>query len=251
MPATLESNLRETLASISACSTRAERPAGDVALVAVTKSVGARTAAELVRLGQRDLGENRLPSLVAKRAELEREGLDVRWHFIGHIQRNKARRVVQSSEVLHSVDSLRLIETLERVAAEEGRRIAVYLELKLAQDEEKHGLAAAELGQAVARAGAAEHLELVGLMTMAPRPEAGADPATSARPVFEELARLARELEEDPLLAKAFAGGRVQLSMGMSGDFDAAIAAGSDVVRVGSALFRGVTTDAPVGGGLA
>jgi pyridoxal phosphate enzyme (YggS family) len=249
--ATLDSNLRQTLAAISSCATRSGRAADDVSLVAVTKSVGARTAAELVRLGQRDLGENRLPSLLAKRAQLEREGLEVRWHFIGHIQRNKARRVVQSSEVLHSVDSLRLIDTLERVAAEEARRIGVYLEVKLAQDDQKQGLAPAELSAAVERAGAAEHLELVGLMTMAPQPAPGADPTRSARPTFEELSRLARELEKDTHLAKAFTDCRVQLSMGMSGDYPAAIAAGSDLVRVGTALFRGVETDAPETGGLA
>ena len=251
MPATLESNLRQTLASISAAAARNGRSGEGVSLVAVTKGVGPRTAAELARLGQRDLGENRLPSLVEKRAELEREGLAVRWHFIGHIQRNKARRVVQTSEVLHSVDSLRLIDTLERVAAEEGRRVGVYLEVKLAAEAEKHGLAPEELPQAVERAGAAAHLDLLGLMTMATRPEPGQETETTARPTFEELAHLARELEKEPALARRFVDERVQLSMGMSGDYEPAIAAGSDLVRIGTALFEGLVCDRPAAGGAA
>jgi pyridoxal phosphate enzyme (YggS family) len=249
VPPTLKSNLSETLATISAAAARHGRAAQDVSLVAVTKSVGAATAAELVRLGQLDLGENRLLSLLHKRAELERLGLAARWHFIGHIQGNKARRVVKNSEVLHSVDSLGLIETLERLAEQEQRVLRVYLEVKLAEDEHKHGLAPAELPAAVALAGAAHRLELLGLMTMAPQPAAGQDAEVRARPVFEKLARLARELEGDALLRRCFVGRRVRLSMGMSGDFEAAIAAGSDVVRIGSALFRGLATDAPTAGG--
>lgn len=246
MPATLESNLRATLDAIEAAARRAGRP-GSVELLAVTKSVGPRTAAELVRLGQRDLGENRLASLDAKREELARAGLEATWHFIGPIQRNKARKVVQSSEVLHAVDSLRLVDTLERVAAEEGRRVRVYLEVKLSPEESKHGLEPAELREAVRRAGAAEPLTLLGLMTMAPLPPEG-DEGRAAREVFERLAELARGLEAEPEHAACFEGGRVRLSMGMSGDFEAAIAAGSDVVRIGGALFQGVATDAPHSG---
>lgn len=245
MPATLESNLRETLDAISAETDRAGRPAGDVALLAVTKSVGPRTAADLVHLGQSDLGENRLPSLLAKRAWFADRGLSATWHYIGQIQRNKARRIVKNSEVLHSVDTLQLIDTLERVAAEEDRRVSVYLEVKLSQESAKHGFAPGDLAEAVRRAGTAPHLDLIGLMTMAPRARGSSD---SARPVFDELARLARGLEEDPEFAQRFEEGRVRLSMGMSSDFASAIAAGSDVVRIGTALYRGLVTDNPTPG---
>lgn len=244
VPATLESNLSDTLAAIATETDRAGRPQGGVDLLAVTKSVGVRTASELVRLGQRDLGENRLPSLLAKRAQLKSEGLDVTWHYIGQIQRNKARKVVQNSEVLHSVDSLRLIETLERIAAEEGRRVDVYLEVKLSDEDAKHGFTVEELDAAVELAGRARHLELVGLMTMAPRPD---ESTPEPRETFARLAEIGARLEADPQRAELFRHEQVRLSMGMSGDFQAAIAAGSDVVRIGSALYRGLETDSPTG----
>ncbi len=246
VPSTLESNLSETLGTITAEARRSGRQAEAVSLLAVTKSVGPRTAMDLARLGQRDLGENRLPSLLEKRAEFDRAGLKVIWHFIGQIQRNKARKVIQNSEVLHSVDTLRLIETLNRVASEEHRRVSIYLEVKLSDEETKHGFKPEELDEAVEKAGEADSLDLLGLMTMAPLPDPRQE--KSARTVFETLARLAREMEQDPYTSSRFKENRVQLSMGMSGDFVDAIAAGSDVVRIGSALFAGINTDTPTPG---
>jgi PLP dependent protein len=251
VPATLEDNLRATLDSLADAARGAGRDPGEVTLLAVTKSVGPRTTEELVRLGQRDLGENRLESLTQKRDELRAANLPVTWHFIGHVQRNKARKVVRNSEVIHSVDSLRLIDTLERIAEEEERRPEIYLEVKLSGEERKHGLPLPELSGAIRRAGEAPHLDLVGLMTMGPLPMPGGDPEESALPVFEELARLGAELHPGPGFAdrsSGFAGKRVRLSMGMSGDFRAAIASGSDVVRIGSALFEGITTDDAIQG---
>lgn len=243
MPATLESNLRAILGAIAAETERAGRSADKVRLLAVTKGVAPPVALELARLGQRDLGENRLPNLLEKRAHLAAAGAEVTWHFIGKIQRNKARKVVLNADVLHSVDGLRLLETLERVAAEEDRRVRVYLEVKLSDDSDKHGFAPDELEGAARAAGSSEHLELLGLMTMATRPTDDTDPAAAealAREEFDRLAELAGELERNPETAAAFPAGRAQLSIGMSGDYAAAIAAGSDVVRIGTALFAGL-----------
>lgn len=252
MPASLEQNLRRTRQSVASYADAAGRGCEDVTLLAVTKSVGPETALALARLGQRDLGENRVPGLIEKHERFSREGVEVRWHFIGHIQRNKARKVVLHSDVIHSVDSIRLLETIGRVAAEESRRVEVYLEVKLSSEEEKHGLAPADLPAAV-RASATEggertHVDLVGLMTMAARPRSTEDREAAASATFEELAGIARELEANAELARAFRGGRVRLSMGMSGDYGAAIAAGSNVVRIGSALFEDIRTDQPTPG---
>ena len=225
---------------------RAARSAGrdpsEVELVAVTKAVGAALARALFDLGCADFGENRADDLVAKAAALGAERRAPRWHFVGHLQRNKARRVLRIAHAIHSVDSIELLETLQRLSAEEGRAPGIFLQVKLADEETKGGLAPEELPALVERARAGP-LPLLGLMVMAPLLEEGQmdeGPAASraARAVFERLAALARTLPRD-----AFAGGRVRLSMGMSGDFEEAVRAGSHLVRVGSALFEGVTAE--------
>lgn len=250
MIATLEKNLRTTQDAMAKAAERAGRHPEEVTLLAVTKSVDAELAHGLAQLGQTDLGENRLPSLLAKREYFQSEGTTVTWHYIGHIQRNKARRVIQNSDVLHSVDSLQLIATLERIAGEENRRVPIYLEVKLSADPLKHGFMISELQAAIAQVGAASHLSLLGLMTMASRP--GASPAagltedtsTTGIPAeFAHLRSLAKEFGENPQTASCFQGGQVQLSMGMSGDFPGAIAAGSHVVRIGSALFQNLNEE--------
>jgi uncharacterized pyridoxal phosphate-containing UPF0001 family protein len=118
---TLERNRRAVLERIARATLEAGRPASSVCLVAVTKSVEPPLAELLCRLGTRDLGENRLPELERKHAWLAERGLPVRWHFVGHLQRNKARRVAELADEIHSVDTVRLIETLARLREELGR----------------------------------------------------------------------------------------------------------------------------------
>jgi len=248
VPATLESNLSDTREALACAAREVGRDPGTVTLLAVTKSVGPRTTEALVRLGQTELGENRLESLLPKRESLATAGLPVTWHFIGHVQRKKARKVLRNAEVIHSVDTPRLIETLERIAVEERRRPAIYLEVELTGEEHRHGFTADELPEAILLAGAAEHLALVGLMTMAPLPAPGEDAEQSARGTFETLARLARRYRDDSRLSSCFEAGEIHLSMGMSGDYRAAIACGSDLVRIGSALFEGIATDERIQG---
>lgn len=243
MPATLEDNLRDVQERISSAALAAGREPSEVRLLPVTKSVSPHTALALARLGQNALAEARLEALLEKRAHFDDEGQEVEWHFIGHLQRNKARRVLRNAAVVHSVDSPRLVQALDRIASEEGLRPRIYLEVKLATDPEKHGLTPAELEPCVRQAGESTNLELVGLMTLAPRPTEGSDRRAEARAVFERLAELAAALEADPSTAACFSGGRVELSMGMSGDFEEAVRAGSHVCRVGGALFRDLTPE--------
>jgi len=225
---------------VARAATDAGRDPESVSLLAVTKSVGPETTLALALLGQRDLGENRLHELVPKREYLAAAGAQVTWHFIGHVQRNKARKIVQNAEVIHSVDSIRLVETLQRVAGEEGRRPEVFLEVKLSGEGRKQGMSPEELPEAIQAAGRADALQLLGLMTMAPLPAAGEDSAESASPVFLQLARLGAGFEADEELRHCFRDGQVALSMGMSGDFRGAIAAGSRWVRIGTMLFAGL-----------
>jgi uncharacterized pyridoxal phosphate-containing UPF0001 family protein len=141
---TLETNLARVRGRIAAAARAAGRQPGEIELVAVTKAVSADAALGLLRAGLIDLGESRADVLEAKATRIAAEGLRagsaVRWHFIGHLQRNKARRVVELADVIHSVDSLRLLETVARIAEDVGRFPEVYLQVKLHPEETKSGL---------------------------------------------------------------------------------------------------------------
>jgi pyridoxal phosphate enzyme (YggS family) len=238
LSARLGANLQAVRARIAAACERAGRAPDEVRLLAVTKKVRPEVAAALAALGQSDLGESRVQELERKADWFTAHGAGARWHLIGHLQRNKARKAVQRADVIHSIDSLRLLEAVDRVAGEEGRRPEIYLEVKLAGGEARTAMRPEELGAAARRAAELAHVVPAGLMTMAPPPE-GADQEV-ARRVFRRLRELRDELAGE--LAGAFAGGRIELSMGMSADLEAAVLEGADVVRVGTALYAG--TDA-------
>ena len=198
---------------------RAQLPAS-TQLLAVSKGHPASAIRELAGLGQLSFGESRLQEAVAKQAELaDLPSLD--WHFIGRLQANKARPVLQRFAWLHSVDSLALAERVARIAGEEGVCPKLLLQVKLRPDPAKGGFTPEALRQAWPQLRALPGVQLVGLMTMAPL---GLD-AAQRRSLFGDCAALAQEL------------GLGQLSMGMSGDWPEAAAAGSTWVRIGSALF--------------
>ncbi len=229
----LETNLARVRERIEAASLVARRQPREIELVAVTKSVDAARAQDLVRAGQLDLGESRAGDLVAKARSLQGAGLQARWHFIGHLQRNKAGAVVEVADVIHSIDSLRLLETVARIAEDVGRFMKVFLQVKLHPEETKSGLLPDALPEALAAARALRSVHLEGLMTIAPLVEQDEPLRVElARSVFARLARLRDDLSAP--------GERLRLSMGMSDDFELAIEAGSDCVRVGSALFEGL-----------
>jgi pyridoxal phosphate enzyme (YggS family) len=241
----LASNLARVRGRIEEAARAAGRDPGSVRLLAVTKQVEPEEARALVELGCVDLGENRVPELERKAAAFEASGTTARWHFIGHLQRNKARRVARLAHAIHSVDSERLFDLLQRLAADEGLRPSIYLQVKLADEEAKGGLAPAALPALVERARGGG-LPLLGLMTMAPLLEDPVAARAEARRTFEALRDLARALP-----AEAFVEGRPLLSMGMSTDLEEAVAAGADVVRIGSALFHDPAASTGGGGGQA
>jgi len=215
-------DVRERIAR--ACA-RAGRDPGDVQLVAVTKGHDAeavRTA--LLDRGHRVLGESRVQEW---RAKAEALGPDVEWHLVGHLQTNKVR-YCRGFTLLHGVDSARLIDALEADGERHGHVFPVLLQVNVAGERAKHGVAPAGLVDLVARVREATHVRLEGLMTMAPYDP---DPE-GARPVFRALRAL----------AERHADGRT--SMGMSGDFEVAIEEGATWVRVGSALFATEPADA-------
>ncbi|MCA1905023.1 MAG: YggS family pyridoxal phosphate-dependent enzyme [Desulfarculus sp.] len=201
------------------------RHPGDVTLVAVSKRNPPEAVAAALAAGQVDFGENYVQEAASKIPAL---GPGPRWHLIGHLQTNKARLAAQLFDFIHTLDSLKLARTLDRQAGELGRRLTVLIQVSLAGETQKSGLEPAQvpaLAQAVATL---PHLDLRGLMTMPPFFE---DPE-AARPYFARLRQLAQTLAPD-LPPQAMS----QLSMGMSGDFEAAIQEGATLVRVGTAIF--------------
>ncbi len=179
------------------------------------------------------MGEAGAESLVVKVSEIQAD--KVRWHLIGHLQRNKLRRTLPLISWLHSGDSQRLLEAVDQTAAELNLQIPTLLEVNVSGDASKHGFAPQELPQSFEQLLRLRHLQIRGLMAMAGRE----DDLTAARAEFAQL----RQLRDD--LQTRFAGAVQldQLSMGMSGDFEVAIEEGATMVRVGSALFETIATD--------
>lgn len=225
--AALRRNLDDVRARIDAACRRAGRDSREVTLVAVSKTVPASTVALLAELGQVDFGENRVQDALAKIPECP-PGL--RWHFIGHLQRNKAARALERFDVLHAIDSAALGQTLERAAEASGRPLTCFLEVNVSGEASKHGFTMDAVPDAALALAGQRFARPAGLMTMAPLDP---DPQR-ARPHFRAL----RELRDALNRRLPDAARLTHLSMGMTQDFEAAIEEGATFVRVGSALFR-------------
>jgi pyridoxal phosphate enzyme (YggS family) len=217
-------NLEEVRRRLAAAARRAGRDPAAVQLVAVSKTKPVELLREAVAAGQRLFGENYLQEAAPK---IEALGQAATWHFIGHLQTNKAKAAVNLFELIHGVDSVKLAQALNTAAARQGRVQKILLQINLAGEESKSGVspdAAPEMLQEIARL---PHLQVIGLMTMPPwltDPEA-------VRPYFRRL----RELKDR--LLKLDLGPLPELSMGMSGDFETAVEEGATLVRVGTAIF--------------
>jgi pyridoxal phosphate enzyme (YggS family) len=225
----LAENLQQVTGEIAAACARAGRSPSEVTLVAVTKYAEPAWVRRLIDLGVRELGESRPQQLVERAEQLPP---DVRWHLIGHLQRNKVKPVLPHAALIHSVDSLRLLERISEIAAEQSRRPRVLLEVNVSGEAAKDGLPAAELLSQWDALQAVPDVEIAGLMTMAPL----TDDPEDARPVFRAL----RQLRDDLAARAAPHVQLTELSMGMSGDFAVAIEEGATLVRIGSRLFEGL-----------
>jgi len=211
---------RQVADAADACGRRSE----DVTIVAVTKTVGVPEVTAALAAGIRDFGENRVQGFLGKYGLFP----EARWHFIGTLQTNKVKDVVGRACLIHSVDSLRLLSHIERRAAERGVSQPVLLQVNIAGETSKHGMATADLEDVLEQASHMDSVEVRGLMTIAPLAR-----AEDVRWVFREL----REVRDS---LRATLPDRVELdelSMGMSGDFRVAVEEGATIVRIGSALF--------------
>jgi pyridoxal phosphate enzyme (YggS family) len=227
----LAGNLQAIRERIALACQRSGRSQEEITLLAVTKYADLDWVRELIALGLRDLGEARPQQLTLRARELS---ADVRWHLIGHLQRNKAADVLPVVHLVHSVDSLRLFEHLANLSRQSLRQASVLLEVNVSGEKSKDGFDPAELLAAWPQMHTCESLNIAGLMTMAPL----SDEAEASRPFFRRLRELRDQLRSEcnhrwPL---------DQLSMGMSGDFEIGIEEGATIVRIGSLLFEGLST---------
>lgn len=244
----LSENLKRVKDRVGAACARARRDPSDVRLVAVTKYVEVDVIRQLLDLGLVDVGESRAQQLNQRAGMMHeyferksvlsgrKDGPPVRprWHMVGHLQRNKVKLVVPWAELIHSVDSLRLAEDLHLQAAKLGRVVDVLLQVNTSGERSKFGIAVG------AAAHLAEHFDILsgvrlcGLMTMAPL---DATPV-EVRLAFDRLRDIFEDMRGERHVGPEFR----HLSMGMSGDFEAAIEAGATMVRIGSLLFEGLTS---------
>jgi pyridoxal phosphate enzyme (YggS family) len=212
--------VRERMAQAAA---RAGRPVGTIALVAVTKTVEAERIVEAHHAGVHDFGENYVQEALAKMEALSFDRQEVRWHFIGHLQRNKVREALGRFALIQSVDSLALAAEIGKRAQQSGQA-DILLEVKLDPAATKFGIAPEQTLEVAAQVQEIAGVRMCGLMGMAPF---ASDPE-AARPFFRRLSHLFDQLPQ---------GARQILSMGMSGDFEVAIEEGATLVRIGTALF--------------
>lgn len=228
--------IRRVRGDIAAACERVGREADEIKLVVVTKSAPFEAVEEVIRLGCRDLGENRVQQLRRVAAQVdELQGLKtnepVRWHMIGHLQRNKVRQVLDLASLIHSVDTLRLAEEINSSAAKLGLRPNVLLQVNTSNEPQKYGV---PVGAAIHLAEQLEtlsNLNLMGMMTMAP--------LTRNQDVIRSCFVRARELFQEIRSERVAGPGFTELSMGMSGDYVIAVEEGATILRIGSAIFAG------------
>ena len=223
----LSEQLANVLNAVNETAASAGREPGEVKLLAVSKTFPASDVLEAYNAGQREFGENRVQELEQKVPALPK---DIVWHLIGHLQSNKAAKAAELADWVHSVDSVKLVNKLSDAAQKAGKTLKILLEVNVSGEESKYGIRTKEdLYQVAEAAVAAPAIEWKGLMTMAPAAAEGEE----LKQVFAGLRQMRDELEQKYSVTLP------ELSMGMSGDYPAAIAEGATIVRIGTAIFGG------------
>ena len=212
---------------MAAAAGAAGRDPSSIRLVAVSKTFPAQAVRDAYAAGQRDFGENRVQEALQKIGETA--DLTIRWHLLGHLQSNKARKAGPAFAMVQSVDSVELIQKLDVAAADAGQAPGLLIQVDLAGEATKFGVVPGEVPRLFEAAAACRAARVVGLMTLPPVPDTPED----ARPYFRRL----RALKDEWLAARVPAPMLRELSMGMSGDFEVAIEEGATIVRVGTAIF--------------
>lgn len=222
----LKENLADVEAKIVKACENSGRQRDDVTLIAVSKTKPVETLKEAYALGVRVFGENKVQELTDKYEALPK---DIQWHMIGHLQRNKVKYIIDKVALIHSVDSIRLAETIEKEAAKHNITANILIEVNVAKEESKFGLMPEELDELIDKIKDFNHIQVKGLMTIAPFVE---NPETN-REIFRSLRKLSVDISN-----KNVDNVNVSiLSMGMTNDYTVAVEEGATMVRVGTGIF--------------
>lgn len=222
----LKENLADVEAKIVKACENSGRQRDDVTLIAVSKTKPVETLKEAYDLGVRVFGENKVQELTDKYEALPK---DIQWHMIGHLQRNKVKYIIDKVALIHSVDSIRLAETIEKEAAKHNITANILIEVNVAKEESKFGLMPEELDELIDKIKDFNHIQVKGLMTIAPFVE---NPETN-REIFRSLRKLSVDISN-----KNVDNVNVSiLSMGMTNDYEVAVEEGATMVRVGTGIF--------------
>lgn len=219
-------NLEQVKKNIEEACRKVNRDPKEVTLIAVSKTKPAELLREAYQAGARCFGENKVQEIMDKYPQLPS---DIQWHMIGHLQRNKVKYIVDKVKLIHSVDSLRLAETIEHEAAKHNVCVPVLLEVNVAQEESKFGLKMEDVLPLAEKISAFSHVRIQGLMTIAPYVE---NPEEN-RGIFRQLKKLSVDIEAKNINNVTMS----VLSMGMTGDYQVAVQEGATMVRVGTGIF--------------
>ncbi len=219
-------NIEQVKKNITTACQKVGRDPAQVTLIAVSKTKPYTAIAEALPSGILDYGENKVQELVEK---YERLPSDIRWHMIGHLQRNKVKYLVGKTSLIHSVDSYRLAEQIEKEFAKENKIAEILIEINMAEEESKFGIPANEAEWLIEKISLLEHIRIKGLMTIAPYTE---DPEEN-RKYFRKM----KKLSVDIAAKNIYNVSMDVLSMGMTGDYQVAIEEGATMVRVGTGIF--------------
>lgn len=221
-------NIASVLRRISSAALKAGLPPEEVELICVTKEADVHAIREAISCGITDVGENRVQDAVSKHTSISDT---VRWHMIGHLQSNKAKPAVEMFHLIHSVDSLRLMEEIDKHSVRMNKIQEILIQVNVSGEKQKFGIDPQGLNELIMAAPGFKHIKVVGLMTIAPL----VDEQELARPFFRRLKQIADEIR-----ALRIEGVEMrELSMGMTQDFEVAIEEGSTMVRIGRAIFKG------------
>lgn len=218
-------SLAEVERKIAAAARRSGRERDDITLVAVTKTHGTDMMNEVIGLGVKDIGENKPQEIRDKFSGV----LPVKWHLIGHLQTNKVKYIIDKVCLIHSVDSVKLMDEIERQAEKHDIDMDILIQVNISGEETKSGVSAAEIEELLLHAGGLKRVKVKGLMTIAPK----TDNSVTNILHFDNMRRLFIDIQQK----KYDNVNMLYLSMGMSGDYETAIEHGANMVRVGSAIF--------------
>ena len=219
-------NLEQVRKNIEEACRKVNRDPKEVTLIAVSKTKPVELLREAYQAGARCFGENKVQEIMDKYPQLPS---DIQWHMIGHLQRNKVKYIVDKVKMIHSVDSLRLAETIEQEALKHQVRVPVLLEVNVAQEESKFGLKMEEVLPLAEKISSFPHIQIQGLMTIAPYVE---NPEEN-REIFRQLKKLSVDIEAKNINNVTMS----VLSMGMTGDYQVAVQEGATMVRDGTGIF--------------